>query len=552
MPAATGWKTPSTSSDSGSPPGHPAVAPASRRQGRGRRGRGAGDPRRGGRPQSVGRERAAGTHRARRGYKRWNAAARALEGLQARPVSNYGTATDAHIWAARIDGELGRRNRSLDEYRIALADRPGDVALWIEYARAAETAGRDITAREAYAEAARLSPNSPDIASARQALEARSVRLRSPQTEGHNPVPILTQPLFLLGFPPLHGDLLVRRADLRGLPGGPRAPVSSGRSVGGLLLSEGRDSPLRLVRFRPSVAVSRTARFLFRGFGISGLSASSGRSPRSSTRIISRSPWVSSGCARTGSGGLRRWSSGACCRGASTRSARSTRSSQCASASRCSPPFSSPRPPAPTSTCTPSGTARRSTRPTWRSYRAPAGARVASTFAYVTGFGDFTIFVPTLLLSLGLDAEKPRVRRAALIGTLVSAAVVPMSGSRSSIVIGIAVLGLALWSAGLFFTRVGRRILVGAAVAATLSVVVFPDALVGVQSRFENQEETNTRFDSLRPASAGRDRVVDYPFMGIGTGCSRTPAPRCASRRSGTSRVRSSGTSSSSGRSDFC
>ena len=58
------------------------------------------------------------------------------------------------------------------------------MALWIEYARAAETAGRDMTAREAYAEAGRLSPNSPDIASARQALEARSIRLRSPQTDG--------------------------------------------------------------------------------------------------------------------------------------------------------------------------------------------------------------------------------------------------------------------------------------------------------------------------------------------------------------------------------
>ena len=71
-----------------------------------------------------------------------------------------------------------------------------------------------------------------------------------------------------------------------------------------------------------------------------------------------------------------------------------------------------------------------------------------------------------------------------------------MSGSRSSIVIGIAVLGLALWSAGLFFTRVGRRILIGGIVAATLSVVVFPDALLGVQSRFENEEETNTRFQA--------------------------------------------------------
>jgi hypothetical protein len=146
-------------------------------------------------------------------------------------------------------------------------------------------------------------------------------------------------------------------------------------------------------------------------------------------------------------------------------------------------------------------------------------ARVASTFAYVSGFVDFTILIPTLLLSLGLDAEKPRVRRAALIGTFVTAAVVPMSGSRSSIVVGIAVLLMAVWVAGLFLTRVGRRVIIGAAVAAVLSVVVFPEALRGVESRFENTEETSSRFKQLvtfvPPVAIA---VEDYPFMGQGTG----------------------------------
>jgi hypothetical protein len=146
-------------------------------------------------------------------------------------------------------------------------------------------------------------------------------------------------------------------------------------------------------------------------------------------------------------------------------------------------------------------------------------ARVASTFAYVTGFVDFTILVPTLLLSLGLDAETTRVRRAALVGTFVAAAVVPMSGSRSSVVLGGAILMVTLWSAGLFFTRVGRRILIGAAVAATLSVVAFPEALEGVQSRFENTEETSSRFEqiaTLLPPVAMA--VHNYPLLGIGTG----------------------------------
>jgi hypothetical protein len=146
-------------------------------------------------------------------------------------------------------------------------------------------------------------------------------------------------------------------------------------------------------------------------------------------------------------------------------------------------------------------------------------ARVASTFAYITGFVDFTILVPALLLSLGLDADKQRVRRAALVGTFVTAAVVPMSGSRGSVVIGIAILGLTLWSAGLFFTRIGRRVLIAAAVAAVLSVVAFPEALQGVESRFDDREETGSRFEQLSTLLPPVAMVVfDYPAMGVGTG----------------------------------
>ena len=54
------------------------------------------------------------------------------------------------------------------------------------------------------------------------------------------------------------------------------------------------------------------------------------------------------------------------------------------------------------------------------------------------------------------------------------------------------------WSSGLFFTRVGRRVLVGGAVAAILAVVAFPDAIFGVQSRFENTDETTGRLDGDR------------------------------------------------------
>jgi tetratricopeptide (TPR) repeat protein len=116
-------------------------------------------------------------------YRKWNLASRALEGYKLALFRRYGSATYAHVYGARIEGQLGHWNRSLDEYRIALADRATDVPLWVEYAHAAENAGRDSIARDAYAHAAHLSPGSPDVVKAQQALEARAVRLRGPEPD---------------------------------------------------------------------------------------------------------------------------------------------------------------------------------------------------------------------------------------------------------------------------------------------------------------------------------------------------------------------------------
>jgi hypothetical protein len=145
-------------------------------------------------------------------------------------------------------------------------------------------------------------------------------------------------------------------------------------------------------------------------------------------------------------------------------------------------------------------------------------ARVSSTFTFVSGFVAFTLEVPALLLSFGLDAKNPRLRAFALAGTMITAAVIPMGGSRSSIVVGLAILALSLWSAGIF-TRVGRRILIGAVAAAVVSVVAVPDAMEGVQSRFADVSETSGRFQSfveyLPPVALA---TFQYPVLGIGTG----------------------------------
>ena len=52
------------------------------------------------------------------------------------------------------------------------------MPLWIEFGHAAESAGRIPTARDAYAEAAHLSPQNPEVASALRALNESSVRVR--------------------------------------------------------------------------------------------------------------------------------------------------------------------------------------------------------------------------------------------------------------------------------------------------------------------------------------------------------------------------------------
>jgi len=147
-------------------------------------------------------------------------------------------------------------------------------------------------------------------------------------------------------------------------------------------------------------------------------------------------------------------------------------------------------------------------------------SRVSSTFSFVSGFADFTVLMPTLILALGLDARDPRLRKIALIITCVTAAVVPMSGSRATVLLGAAVLIISAWSAGLLFTKIGRRIVISGLAAGVLAVAVFPDAFIGVQSRFADREETQGRYMDtavtlLPPLAMAKFK---YPAIGIGTG----------------------------------
>lgn len=115
-------------------------------------------------------------------YEKWKAASRALDGLKSALYQQAGQATEAHIAEARIERHFNHWSAALDEYRIALAERPNDVSLWVEYAKCADAIGRLATAREAYQRASALSPNSPDVVNASKELDSRLERLRATAT----------------------------------------------------------------------------------------------------------------------------------------------------------------------------------------------------------------------------------------------------------------------------------------------------------------------------------------------------------------------------------
>ena len=467
-------------------------------------------------------------------HKKWNAAPRSLEGLKLALFHHYGSATDAHIWAARIDGELGRWNKVARR----IPHRPGgsaDGGIALDRVR---SRGRD--------RAAATPP--PAMRTGRPPASARTVRTSSnaqckrsrrarPRLQGLGPNAAAAGPRIVSAII----SVRIRRVFMqtywfvalisRRLPGGPRTALPAVHTVGGLLLSEGRHPPLRLA-------------------SASGRSLPDRRGPQDTSSAGSRSsgPSVSSGplaeifnpeqqslllgrhraARRTGSGGSRRWSSRACCSSARRRSERSTRSSRCASAWRCSPPIQFAAPPDASVNMYSVWNGEEVYSADMAVVASTGRARVASTFAYVTGFVDFTILVPTLLLSLGLDAENAaRSSRGADRN-------VRGGGRRADV--RLAQLGRhrrrdpdadALVGGAVLHARRPPRPDRRARSPRRCRSSSFPEALQGVQSRFENQEETNSRFEQLATlAAAGGDGACTTTrSWASGRACSRTRRP---------------------------
>jgi tetratricopeptide (TPR) repeat protein len=115
-------------------------------------------------------------------FEKWQAASRAVEGLGQALFRAQGSAGEAHTLSARIEARLGHWGQALSTYRVALADDRMNVSLWLEFGRAAERAGRDITAREAYGQANRLMPANQDIAKSLRAVEERLGKARGYET----------------------------------------------------------------------------------------------------------------------------------------------------------------------------------------------------------------------------------------------------------------------------------------------------------------------------------------------------------------------------------
>ncbi len=144
--------------------------------------------------------------------------------------------------------------------------------------------------------------------------------------------------------------------------------------------------------------------------------------------------------------------------------------------------------------------------------------RVSSTFSYVSGFADFAILVPALLLSLGLGETHRLTRWACLVAAGAAAATMPMSGSRGPVLMGAAALVAAAWGAGFVRSRAGRRVVLGAALVVGAAAVAVPEATEGVRSRFGGQDTGSRVIEGLAILPPVALAYNEYPMLGIGAG----------------------------------
>ncbi len=150
--------------------------------------------------------------------------------------------------------------------------------------------------------------------------------------------------------------------------------------------------------------------------------------------------------------------------------------------------------------------------------------RVASTFAFLSGFVAFALIVPPVLVWLGLRSAGPSARVLAFAGAGSTLLSIPMSGSRGVTVLSAVAMAIVLWRAGLLRTRAGRRVAAVAGAALLAMSWLVPEAAQGVRDRFDSGETSGRivgAFIGLTPAPL---LLNDYPPLGVGTGTQQNAA----------------------------
>jgi hypothetical protein len=144
--------------------------------------------------------------------------------------------------------------------------------------------------------------------------------------------------------------------------------------------------------------------------------------------------------------------------------------------------------------------------------------RVISTFSYVTGFTDFIVISLPLILSLGLGEGRGWGKWLCLVAAGAIATSIPMSGSRSPVVLSVITVVVVLWVTGFLRTRAGRAVAVAAAVVAIGGWLGSRDAVEGVRSRFTGGDTEGRFVEALQLLPPVAIAMTDHPVLGIGTG----------------------------------
>ena len=150
--------------------------------------------------------------------------------------------------------------------------------------------------------------------------------------------------------------------------------------------------------------------------------------------------------------------------------------------------------------------------------RTTARARVSATFSFFSGFNAFTSTIPCILLAFGLSAKGRRTQLVSLASILAAIAVLPMSGSRSSIVLSGLACVLVLVGAGIMRSKGTRRAALAMFAAVFFAVAFSGEAVQGVADRFK-LTKVSTRVDDMLSLLPPYAIVVHrYPALGEGTG----------------------------------